>query len=190
MWIALGLVLVVFAARVALNPVARYFTRRALNSSQQLSGTFSDLGVSLPRLTYWIDDLSIRERSSPRASEPLFYAKRVVIALSARDLFHRHLVGHINLDRPKLAFAPSPEPAKTTSRTLFCLRDALLRSLPFRLDRLQVVDGQFLYVAKGTGVPDRETIKELGLDPDELIRNPSTNSSGSAANEPTKAPSK
>lgn len=105
-WTAGVLLLLVLAGRLALTPLATRRTRQILAGLRGYQGDFSDVSVSVLRLSYTIEGLSLRrdpvEGSAPRV-RPRFRAKRIEIRLDLRAMVRRRaLVAAVELDEPAL----------------------------------------------------------------------------------------
>jgi hypothetical protein len=168
--IVLAIVVVVLvAARVALDPLATWRTRTALSGLEGMDATFSDVEVKLLDLSYAIHDLRIEKRAGAGRKLPFFAAEQVKLGLLGRELLHRHLVAQIDLDRPKLnlvqagnpkdaAEAAKPgveatevaekrahEPGQEVQETP-AVGKKLAELAPFRVDRVQVKRGEVLWI--------------------------------------------
>ncbi|MFL5260841.1 MAG: DUF748 domain-containing protein [Anaeromyxobacteraceae bacterium] len=148
---ALVLFVLLGAARLALDPLVASRTRNALNGSPDQRATFSGVSVSVLSLSYEIRDLAIEKRMPGLGWKPFFGARKAQAGLYWRELFHRHLVGGLRFDRPKLDLYSTSDSGKpkNAARAPDDLGAVLQHFVPFRLDRVEVRDGEVLWVDAG-----------------------------------------
>jgi uncharacterized protein involved in outer membrane biogenesis len=168
--VALAAVAVVLvAARLALDPLATWRTRRALDDLPGMRGRFSDVEVKLLDLSYAIHDLRIEKRTGGGASLPFFEAARVKFGLHGKELLGGHVVARIDLDRPKLnliqasdeaeaaqAAKPGADAAEVAARSATrpgqeahetpTVGRKLAELAPFLADRVQIRRGEVLWI--------------------------------------------
>jgi hypothetical protein len=161
--------LVLVAARLALDPLATWRTRRALAGLKGMNATFSDVEVKLLDLSYAIHDLRIEKRAGGGAALPFFAVRKAQFGLLGKELLHRHVVAHVDLDGPKLnliqaddrkgpaeAAKPGVEAAEVAEKSAHepgqevhetpALGKKLAALAPFRVDRVQVRRGEVLWI--------------------------------------------
>src|SRR3954468_7600856 len=89
-----------------MTPLATRRTRQILAGLHGYNGDFSDVSVSVLRLSYTIEGLSLRrdplERRAPKVG-PCFRAKRIEMRLDLRAMVARRaLVAAVELDEPAI----------------------------------------------------------------------------------------
>jgi hypothetical protein len=135
---------VVIGVRLALDPVAAHFTRKALNEGDGLRGDFQRVHVTVFPPGYEISRLKLAERLRDGVVDwkhPLLYSERVGVRLDWRELFRGRLAVTARLDEPKAVLSSrDKKPLKIPD-----VRGALARVLPARINRVEVRDGEFLY---------------------------------------------
>jgi hypothetical protein len=149
-------ILVLWAASDAL---ARFYTKRAFARMKGFDGLFTTAHVSLPQLSYTFQDLKIIEKLPEEIDAPLFYGTQVTARLRWRDLLRGHLVGTADIRRAKSVWlvTPGKEPKEQKAEEAATVvateveqhrgLDQLLESVfPFRIDRVEVRDGEFLLI--------------------------------------------
>ena len=160
--------LVLVAGRLALDPLAAWRTRHVLASLQGMRGRFSSVEVKLLDLSYAIHDLRIEKRTGGGASIPFLEVAEARFGLVGKELFHGHVVAHVDLERPKLnvlqasetkgpgetakpgvgaeaAARSAHEPGQEVHETPE-LAKKLGELAPFRVDRVQVRNGEVLWI--------------------------------------------
>jgi hypothetical protein len=137
----------VIVVRLVLDPVAGWYTRRTLDKAPGFRADFSDVHVSLLPPAYEIRRCKIIERPGGRWDEPLFYVERAKVSVLWRELLRGHVVGRVELERPKaVAVRRHEEKAKKAPGISQQLEDLA----PLKIDRFEVRDGEAL-IAQGKG---------------------------------------
>src|SRR6185369_7817339 len=119
--------------------------QKGLNRLKGTSGSFHGLRVTILKPGYNIYGLKVVETPA-KEHEPLFYADRVEMRWSWRDIFHGHLVRRVKMWNPKIVIPMRPgENGKPAQPPLEIART--LESVPSAgLDRLEIVGGQITLV--------------------------------------------
>ena len=160
--LALALLIIV----LALPSLARHKTRQALDNLQGARGDFQDVQVSLVPLRYTITHLEIRQKDS-LLRQPLLYAERIAVTLSAGPLLRGVLSGKIDAERVKVVME-EPEPGGDDRLP------PLSKLVPVKavLERLQLRDSELLYAwVRKNGWPSlwvhhlEATLENLGSRP-------------------------
>jgi hypothetical protein len=150
--IAVGVVVLLALALVlAVEPLLTWRTRRALADMGDYRGRFSDLEVSLRDLSYRLYDLQIEKLSAGGAAVPFFEAEKAELGLYWKELVRGHVVAGMRFEAPKLnliaAKAKSERQAEDAPEVA---EETGERLLAFRLDRLEIQDGEVLLVDRTT----------------------------------------
>jgi hypothetical protein len=142
------LVVLAIVVRLVVDPIAAHYTRKALNEGDAMRGTFSSVHVSLVRPGYEIKHLKIIELPGGDWKQPLLYAENTRMTIVWSALFRGHLVAWASVYKPKLIALNKPEqkPKKLPPD----LTSMLQKQVPFKIDRLEVIDGEVL-LAQGKG---------------------------------------
>ncbi len=146
LWIPLGIVGLFLLALLFLHPIVTYGTQRGLDRLKGTSGSFHGLSVHLIHPGYDLFGLQIVEMPASKHTEPLFYADRVEMRWSWRQILHGHLVRRIKLWNPKVVIPMRPgENGKPAQPPLEIART--LESVPSAgLELLAIVGGQITLV--------------------------------------------
>jgi hypothetical protein len=146
------LALVVVAARLALDPLATWRTRRALEGIEDMRGTFADVQVRVRDLSYSITDLRLEKAGAGGARLPFFRVDRARFGLQWRELVRGHVVARVDLDAPRLNVVQREKPQGETPEDVQQVEEApkigrgLERLAPFLVNRAQVRDGEILFI--------------------------------------------
>jgi hypothetical protein len=147
LYVLAGLVVLVLVIRVVLDPIAAWATRKALAKSPGFRAAFSDVHLSIIPPGYEIRRFKLIEEPGGRWDEPLVFVERTYLTVLWRELLRGHLVGRVVLEKPKaVAVRRHEEKAKKAPALSKQLEDMA----PFRLDRLEIEDGEVL-IAQGKG---------------------------------------
>ncbi len=148
-WVA-AVALVLVAARLALNPIATWRTRKVLSELQGMRTTFSDVEVGVVGLSYAIRDLRIEKVAAGGAALPFFRTRRLAIALAWRELLPGHIVARVDLDEPELNVIQKKATGQPESAQQIQEAPKIGKKLeelaPFLVDRAQVKDGRLVIV--------------------------------------------
>jgi Domain of Unknown Function (DUF748) len=145
-WIPLGLVAFLALLYAFLNPIVAWTTQRGLDRLKGVEGSFHNVRVTLIKPGYNVYGLKIVEKPVKRHKEPLFYAERVEMRWSWRELIRGHLVRRMKLWQPRATIPMRPgENGRPAQPPLEIART--LESVPSAgLERLSIVDGQVTFV--------------------------------------------
>ena len=146
LWIPLGVVGLALLALLFINPIVAYGTQRGLDRLKGASGSFHGLHVTILHPGYNVYGLAIVETPAAQHKEPIFYADRVEMRWSWREIFRGHLVRRIKMWNPKAVIPMRPgENGKPAQPPLEIART--LESVPSAgLERLEIVGGQLTLV--------------------------------------------
>lgn len=152
--VALAMVVVLVAARLALTPFVEHRLRESLARMHGLRGTFDHVELSVLHLSFSLHDLRVEKLSEAGKRTPYLQMKRAEIGLYWSALVRGHLVGAAELDRPKISLVSSKQPAENQEvGEAPQLGKKLQEIAPFRLDRFEVKEGEVLWI--DARVPER-----------------------------------
>ncbi len=183
-WI-LGVSLVVaLAVRVALNPIAEHFTQQGLDGLTGFTGTFSKVDVSIIPLRVTIDDLRLVQDGTP-VEDAVLYVKQ----LSARARWTNLLRGRLFADahaehahfKVRLGETKAPpeveqaakEGAEELKRNDFNLSKTLEAVIPFRVDRIELVDSEVTLIDVTDPAKPRIWLNDIEFVVENIVSRPS-----------------
>jgi uncharacterized protein YhdP len=165
--VVVAVAVLLVAAVLAVQPLATWRTRKALSHLEGMRARFSTVEVSLRDLSYTIRGLRIDKRAADGEYQPFFEARSIRVGLLSRELWHRHLVAHVDLERPRMSLveeggekagrAPKEEVKKVPS-----LAQRLGNLGPLRIDRVQVRDGEIRWT--DAREPEQPTLRFHGVE--------------------------
>jgi hypothetical protein len=135
------------AGLIALQPLARWETRRVLGSLQGMRGSFQSVHVTLRGLSYEIRGLRLDKVGPDGEGHPFFQVPEARAGIYFHELVRGHVVAAVDLLRPRLTLAQSNEPGeKRTPQEAGGAAKRVENVFPLRIDRLQVKDGEVVWV--------------------------------------------
>lgn len=148
-WLAVvpgGLIVLLALVWIFLNPIVTYGTQAGLDRLQGASGSFKSLSVTLFHPGYDLWGLEVVEMPASAHKEPIFYADKIEMRWSWRELLHGHLVRRIKIWKARVVVPMRPgENGKPAQPPLEIAR--VLESVPSAgLERLAMVDSQLILV--------------------------------------------
>jgi hypothetical protein len=145
--VALAIVALGVAFRLALDPLVEWRTRVALRDLDGYRGRCGDVRVSLRDLSYRIHDLRIEKLSAGGAALPFFEVAKAEIGVHWRELLRRHLVAGVRLESPKVnLIAAERKEERQVEDAPDAAGEAADELVPLRLDRIEIQDGEVLFV--------------------------------------------
>ncbi|MDN3512031.1 MAG: DUF748 domain-containing protein [Candidatus Jettenia sp.] len=147
LWIAITAV-VIFAFRLALDPIASYFTQQALDGLENYKGSFQDVSLSIIPPRYEITGVKIFEEPAGRSNEPFFFAERVKINMVWKQILKGTLVAWVDVDHPKVTVVKErvvpPEEKKPVR--IPDIGAQLKKAPPLRIDRVEVNEAEIVFI--------------------------------------------
>ena len=141
------LAVVLVGARLALDPLVAWRTRIVLSHLEGMRGRFQAIDVSLHDLSYEITGLSIEKVGAGGAATPYFSVERAKLGLYFKELIRGHVVAAVDLERPRMnLISAKSQPKKQEIAEAPKVGRGLQDLVPFRLDRLQVKEGELRWV--------------------------------------------
>lgn len=156
-WILAFIVVIGIGVRIAADPLAERFTQKALDNLEGYRGQFSDVSVSFIPPGYAIHDLKIEQEKS-RIKDPLVYIEDLDARVDLSRLLSFQLVGKASAYHAKFAMGLSTPPKppkkeagkekkeKKAAPEEIDVADTLYGLIPFRVDRVELREGEFLLV--------------------------------------------
>jgi hypothetical protein len=138
------IVLALVGLRLALPTIIRHYVNKQLQKSKDYAGSVGNIGVSLWRGAYQINDINIFKRSG-KVKEPFFSAPFMDLSVQWNALFHHRIVAKIYMEQPKLNFVKGPTPQQTQAGENTHWNQMLENITPFKLNELTIHNGQIHY---------------------------------------------
>jgi hypothetical protein len=140
-WTLWALLLVVVAFAIALQPIARYATRRALASVPGYVGSFDDAHVSIIPLEYRVTKLKLEPRDRSR---PTVYAEDTVAGLDWKWLLRGKLRAAASVYKGNLVLREAK--GKSSTEHVPDLSRIFKRITPGMLHRVQLRSSELTYI--------------------------------------------
>jgi len=142
-----SLVVAVVLAVVFIDLLVTYATQKGLDRLESAAGSFKKLHVTLKKPGYEVYELKITQMPASNHPEPLFFAEKIDMSWSWRELFHGKLVRRIDIDKARIMVPMRPgengkpsQPPLEIAKTLESVPSAGLERLALRHSQVIVVD--------------------------------------------------
>jgi hypothetical protein len=138
------IIVILVAVRISLPYVVRHYVNTELQKSSAYAGHVGKIEISLYRGAYEIRDIYIFKRNG-KVREPFFSAPYMDMSVQWNALFHRRIVARIYMQQPHVNFVngPTADQKQTGENTSWT---QILQSLtPFKLNELEIYDGEIHY---------------------------------------------
>jgi hypothetical protein len=154
-WVPVVLLVVFVGARLLVDPLATWATRRALDNLPGFRGTFDRVHVSVVPLRYRISKLKIFELPLRKGKAPILYARYVEAGMQWRDLLRGELAAVARVEDAKATIllqeevTPKDIVAEKIKQKIpppLRIDEALRKLFPFRINRLEVMDSEALVI--------------------------------------------
>ncbi|HEY3762661.1 MAG TPA: DUF748 domain-containing protein [Verrucomicrobiae bacterium] len=138
------IILVLVVVRLALPHFIKHYVNAQLQKSKDYAGHVDGISLSLWRGAYEIKGVNIFKRNG-QVREPFFSAPSLDLSLEWGALFHGHIVAQIYMEQPKLNFVKGPTVEQSQSGENTPWNQMLQDLAPFKLNRMDVHDGEIHY---------------------------------------------
>ena len=142
--LAVGLALILIAARAVLPIAVLRFANRTLDAIPGYDGAIADIDIALWRGAYAAEGVRLYKETGD-ISVPFLSIERVEISVDWGALIDGSVVAKILLDRPALNLVKAESKEKSQLAVDESWQKRVQELLPLRLDRLQIVDGRLSY---------------------------------------------
>jgi hypothetical protein len=160
LFVVLGLVALLVAARVALPFFVEDFANRKLAALDSYDGHIGDVDIHLWRGAYSIDDITIVKTGSSRPV-PFFQARRIDFSIEWRSLFKGSIVSEASFDSPELNLVQGKSKADTQLGKEENWNARLEELFPFRFNTITVENGTVRILAPGISTRDAITANKV-----------------------------
>ena len=145
LWIVLaGVIVVLGILRAVLPHIVRRYVNDQLQKSGSYAGSVGDIGISLWRGAYQIQNINIYKRNG-KIREPFFSSPLLDFSVQWPALVHGRIVARVYMQQPRLNFVtgPTPQQSQAGENTPW---NAMLQNLaPFKLNEVEIHDGEIHY---------------------------------------------
>jgi hypothetical protein len=144
--IAVVMIVLLVAGRLALPSVLRWYVNRTIDQNPLYDGKIGGIDVHLYRGAYTITDIQLI-KTTGNVPVPLFAAKRVDLAIEWDALIHGKVVGRVVMDTPELNFVDAGDEASSQTGVGGPWLEILDDLFPFDLNKAVVKDGSIHFRA-------------------------------------------
>jgi Domain of Unknown Function (DUF748) len=138
------IVVILIGVRVSLPHVVRHYVNAQLQKSSAYAGTVGRVEISLYRGAYEIRDIHIFKRNG-NVRDPFFSAPYLDMSVQWAALFHHRIVARIYMQQPHLNFVNGPTSAQKQTGEDTSWTKMLQSLTPFKLNELEIYDGEIHY---------------------------------------------
>ena len=131
---------------VFLNTIVTYATQKGLNRLAGASGTFKALHVTIIHPGYDIYGLKVQQMPVAAHPEPIFFADRLEMRWSWRQIIRGHLVRRVKIWKARIVIPMRPGDESKPSQPPLEIAKTLESVPSAGLERLEMVDSQVILV--------------------------------------------
>jgi len=180
LWIAGVVLVLVLGVRIALNPVATHFVKKALDSIEGHHARLAAVKVSVVPLTMTITDLAI-EQDGATNTEPTVFVHELRAQVLWRKLFKGQLVALASLHKAKFVITvgvtevtpqvaeAARKGAEEVKRNDFNIGAILQKVIPVRVDRLELRESEFTVIDATTPQLPSFWVSDISLVIDNMV---------------------
>jgi hypothetical protein len=175
LYVVVALLLLGGIGRAMLPWGLRKYVNRTLERSPLYQGKIGVISVHLWRGAYSIHDIQI-SKTTGNVPVPLFASKRLDFAIQWNALFHRHIVGRLEIDEPELNFVDAPSEDETQTGAGGPWLQMIKDLFPFKINSAIIRKGSVHFRAYQTAKPLDVYVSDLDGSIENLgnIRNETT----------------
>jgi hypothetical protein len=140
------IVVVLVLAYVFLDVIVTYATQKGLDRVEGASGSFKSLHVTVFRPGYDIYGLKVTQMPAGPKSEPLFYAEKIEMRWSWRELIKGKLVRRVKVFRGRAMIPMRPGDADKPAQPPLEIAKTLESVPSASLERLALIDSEVVFV--------------------------------------------
>ncbi|HEV2328702.1 MAG TPA: DUF748 domain-containing protein [Verrucomicrobiae bacterium] len=130
--------------RISLPHLVRHYVNAQLQKSSAYAGSVGRIEISLYRGAYEIRDIHIFKRNG-KIQDPFFSAPYMDLSVEWPALFHHRIVARIYMQQPHLNFVKGPTAEQTQTGESTSWIQMLQSLTPFRINELEIYDGEVHY---------------------------------------------
>ncbi|HEY4967277.1 MAG TPA: DUF748 domain-containing protein [Puia sp.] len=139
-----SLLVLLFAARIALPYILLRLVNKELQHIPGYTGHVEDIDVALIRGAYRIKSMKL-EKTGGKIPVPFFSSPLIDLSLQWASLLHGRIVGEIEVDQPILNFVKGPTEETSQTKIDSSWTDVVKKLMPLKLNKFEIVEGQIHY---------------------------------------------
>jgi Domain of Unknown Function (DUF748) len=163
----LVLVALIACTRPMLPWAVRWYVNRTLSRNLLFEGRIGDVTLNLWRGAYSIADIRFIKKTG-NVPTPLFYAKRLELAIQWDAILHRKLVGQVNMDEPQLNFVAASDDSESQTGAGGPWLQTLEDLFPFQINSLRIHNGSIHFRSYKNEKPVDVYLSDLNASVDDL----------------------
>lgn len=147
-WTFLVLVVLLGIARLFMPMSLRWYVNRTIDQNPMYDGKIGDIRVHLWRGAYSIEDIRLM-KTTGTVPVPLFFAKRLDLAVEWGALLNGKVVGRLLIDQPELNFVDGDDDSEDQTGGGGPWLDILSELFPFTINSCEIQNGSIHFRAYG-----------------------------------------
>lgn len=155
------LIVLLIAARLALEPVVLWYVNRTLDRDPLYDGEVEDISISLYRGAYSVHGITLQKRIVGAPLKPLLTLDQLDLSLQWSAIFKGSLVGDVTMLRPVVNFVDAGNAAESQTGGGGPWLEMLRDLLPFQINQVTVTDGEVHFFTKQGDVPVEAYLSEI-----------------------------
>jgi uncharacterized protein DUF748 len=153
-WIVIPVVLLIalfILFRLALNPVINMMTANGFSKLQGFTGNYESVSFSFFKFRYLINNLKLERTDGSGFPMPLATIPQVEASFSPKQLFHGKMVARMHIEKPVFAVPLKEDQKPPASKPPNDISVALRETMPFAIERIEILDGEMHIIDTGPG---------------------------------------
>lgn len=145
--IALILVVLIVALRLALPYIVLKYVNKTLATMPGYRGHVEDVNIALLRGAYQVDSIYLNKYDSTSDKQtPFFAAQLIDLSVEWRSLLKGQVVGELVFHEPMLRFTKDRVEIDQVKKDSTDFKKLLEDMMPLKVNRFQIIDGRIQYV--------------------------------------------
>jgi len=165
--VLLFLIVALVIARLCMPIAVRWYVNRTIDRSPIYHGSIGDVSIHLWKGAYSIENIRL-DKTTGNVPVPLFYAKRVDLAIQWNALLHRRIVGQIDMLEPELNFVDAGSDADSQTGVNGPWLEIIKDLFPFKINAANVHNGSIHFHAFQQNPPVNVYIAKLNASVENL----------------------
>ncbi len=165
----IGIILLLIIIRLFLPVIVLHYANKSLANMNGYYGHIDDIGISLYRGAYQINDMYLNKQDSTSGKQTDFFkVNNIDLSVHCGALLHGRLVGELVFNSPRLIFTENKTELAQVKKDTNDFRKILKDFMPLKINRFEIHNGE-LHYANNTKKPVIDvSLKKIELQADNL----------------------
>jgi hypothetical protein len=144
--IILAIVCILIIIRLILPAVILHFANIELTKMPGYYGHIDDIGLSLYRGAYQVNDMYLNKVDTVTKEQTEFYkAQNIDLSVEWKALFHGSIVGEVIVNYPKITFTKDKAELGQVIKDTADFRKVIKQAMPLKVNRFEINNGSIHY---------------------------------------------